>query len=144
MSVFKNGNCNWLVWSLSLLTLLSVTTGLIYSVEHQVNPQVTDYFTALYLTIVTTAGFGGTKQNDMTKQLKWCAIYALRFCSSLSSSMDIYVRYSLRFCCLLFSLCVVTDFYAVTLAEKVIVCFSILAGLAILFQPKPLAWSMHS
>lgn len=43
---------------LSLFTLLSVATGLIYTAEHTVNPQFTDYFTALYfgLTTLTTVG----------------------------------------------------------------------------------------
>jgi hypothetical protein len=46
---------------LSLFTLLSISTGLIYTVEHQVNPDISDYFTALYfgLTTLTTVGFGG-------------------------------------------------------------------------------------
>jgi hypothetical protein len=41
---------------LSIFTLLSVASGLIYSVEHQVNPLISDYFTALYfgLTTLTT------------------------------------------------------------------------------------------
>ena len=41
---------------LSIFTLLSVATGLIYSAEHQYNPQIPDYFTALYfgLTTLTT------------------------------------------------------------------------------------------
>ena len=41
---------------LSIFTLLSVASGLIYSAEHQVNPDMTDYFTALYfgLTTLTT------------------------------------------------------------------------------------------
>ena len=45
---------------LSLFTLLSVSTGLIYTAEHNVNPQIPDYFTALYfgLTTLTTVGFG--------------------------------------------------------------------------------------
>ena len=39
---------------------MSVSTGLIYSAEHEVNPQIPDYFTALYfgLTTLTTVGFG--------------------------------------------------------------------------------------
>jgi len=43
---------------LSIFTLLSVATGLIYTAEHRVNPQITDYFTALYfgLTTLTTVG----------------------------------------------------------------------------------------
>ena len=45
---------------LSIFTLLSVSTGLIYSAEHEVNPAIPDYFTALYfgLTTLTTVGFG--------------------------------------------------------------------------------------
>ncbi|KAL3914068.1 MAG: hypothetical protein SGARI_000322 [Bacillariaceae sp.] len=45
---------------LSIFTLLSVSTGLIYTAEHAVNPLFTDYFTALYfgLTTLTTVGFG--------------------------------------------------------------------------------------
>jgi voltage-gated potassium channel Kch len=45
---------------ISIFTLVSVSTGLIYSAEHDVNPQIPDYFTALYfgLTTLTTVGFG--------------------------------------------------------------------------------------
>lgn len=45
---------------LSLLTLLSVSSGMIYSAEHDVNPAFSDFFTALYfgLTTLTTVGFG--------------------------------------------------------------------------------------
>ena len=45
---------------LSIFTLLSVATGLIYTAEHKVNPGITDYFSALYfgLTTLTTVGFG--------------------------------------------------------------------------------------
>ena len=41
---------------LSVFTLLSVSTGLIYSAEHVVNPNIPDFFTALYfgLTTLTT------------------------------------------------------------------------------------------
>lgn len=41
---------------LSIFTLLSVSTGLIYTAEYKVNPQIPDYFTALYfgLTTLTT------------------------------------------------------------------------------------------
>ena len=41
---------------LSIFTLLSVSTGFIYSAEHEINPQFPDYFTALYfgLTTLTT------------------------------------------------------------------------------------------
>ncbi|CAJ1926506.1 unnamed protein product [Cylindrotheca closterium] len=45
---------------LSIFTLLSVASGLIYTAEHAVNPAIPDYFTALYfgLTTLTTVGFG--------------------------------------------------------------------------------------
>lgn len=45
---------------LSIFTLLSVSTGLIYAAEHRVNPDMDNYFTALYfgLTTLTTVGFG--------------------------------------------------------------------------------------
>ena len=41
---------------LSIFTLLSVASGLIYTAEHDVNPDIPDYFTALYfgLTTLTT------------------------------------------------------------------------------------------
>lgn len=45
---------------ISIFTLLSVTAGLVYSAEHTVNPDIPDYFTALYfaLTTISTVGFG--------------------------------------------------------------------------------------
>ncbi|KAL7439966.1 hypothetical protein ACHAXM_012151 [Skeletonema potamos] len=45
---------------ISIFTLVSVSTGLIYTAEHDANPLFTDYFTALYfgLTTLTTVGFG--------------------------------------------------------------------------------------
>ena len=45
---------------LSIFTLLSVASGLIYTAEHNVNPDIPDYFTALYfgLTTLTTVGYG--------------------------------------------------------------------------------------
>jgi hypothetical protein len=39
---------------LSIFTLLSVATGLIYSAEHGVNPDIPDYFTALYVSVCST------------------------------------------------------------------------------------------
>lgn len=44
----------------TIFTLVSVSTGLIYTAEHEVNPQIPDYFSALYfgLTTLTTVGFG--------------------------------------------------------------------------------------
>jgi voltage-gated potassium channel len=45
---------------LSLFTLISVATGLIYTAEYTVNPNINNYFDALYfgLTTLTTVGFG--------------------------------------------------------------------------------------
>lgn len=45
---------------LSIFTLVSVATGLIYTAEHDVNPSINNYFDALYfgLTTLTTVGFG--------------------------------------------------------------------------------------
>ena len=42
----------------SLFTLLSVSTGLIYTAEHDVNPSIPNYFTALYFSISTLATLG--------------------------------------------------------------------------------------
>ena len=44
----------------SVFTLLFISTGLIYTCEHEVNPQIPDFFVALYfgLTTLTTVGFG--------------------------------------------------------------------------------------
>jgi voltage-gated potassium channel len=45
---------------ITIFSLLSVSSGLIYTAEHEVNPAIPDYFTALYfgLTTLTTVGFG--------------------------------------------------------------------------------------
>jgi len=45
---------------ITVFCLLSVSTGLIYTAEHEVNDSIPDYFTALYfgLTTLTTVGFG--------------------------------------------------------------------------------------
>jgi Ion channel. len=45
---------------ITIFTLCSVSTGLIYTAEYQVNTAIPDYFTALYfgLTTLTTVGFG--------------------------------------------------------------------------------------
>jgi voltage-gated potassium channel Kch len=45
---------------LTLFTLISVSTGLIYTAENAVNPNINNYFDALYfgLTTLTTVGFG--------------------------------------------------------------------------------------
>ncbi len=46
--------------ALSVFTLMSMSTSTIYAAKHKVNPQIPDYFTALYfgLTTLTTVGFG--------------------------------------------------------------------------------------
>lgn len=45
---------------LSLFTLLSVSSGLLYAAEHEVNPCFANYFSALYFGLITlsTVGFG--------------------------------------------------------------------------------------
>ena len=43
---------------ISIFTLLSVTSGLIYSAEHNVNPDIPDYFTAVYFGIITLTTVG--------------------------------------------------------------------------------------
>ncbi len=45
---------------ISVFTLFSIATGLIYTAEHEVNSLIPDYFTAAYfgLTTLTTVGFG--------------------------------------------------------------------------------------
>jgi hypothetical protein len=45
---------------LSVFTLMSVSTAAIHAAEHEVNPQILDYFSAFYfgLTTLTTVGFG--------------------------------------------------------------------------------------
>ena len=56
---------------ISIFTLLSVTAGLVYTTEHRVNPEITDYFTSLYfsLTTLTTVGFGDV--HPMTTAGRW-------------------------------------------------------------------------
>ena len=56
---------------ISIFTVLSVTSGLIYSAEHKLNPNIPDYFTALYfaLTTLTTVGFGDI--NPVTTSGRW-------------------------------------------------------------------------
>ena len=67
---------------LSIFTLLSVSSGLIYTCEHDVNPEIPDYFAALYfgLTTLTTVGFGditpitaGGRLGEFCKELE-CVI----------------------------------------------------------------------
>jgi hypothetical protein len=60
---------------LSIFTLLSVSSGLIYTAEHNVNPLFSDYFTALYfgLTSLTTVGFGDITPVTPAGRLVVCA-----------------------------------------------------------------------
>ena len=51
---------------LSIFTLLSVASGLIYTAEHKVNPQIPDYFSALYFGLTTLT----TVRDDRTLLLK--------------------------------------------------------------------------
>jgi len=60
---------------LSTFTLLSVSSGLIYTTEHGVNPDIPDYFSALYfgLTTLTTVGFGDITPVTPQGRLVVCA-----------------------------------------------------------------------
>jgi len=63
----------------SILTLLSITSGVIYTAEHDVNPMMPDYFTALYFTLITltTVGFGDITPVTPLGRLAVCvAIFA--------------------------------------------------------------------
>jgi len=60
---------------LSTFTLLSVSSGLIYTTEHGVNPDIPDYFSSLYfgLTTLTTVGFGDITPVTPQGRLVVCA-----------------------------------------------------------------------
>ena len=59
----------------SLFTLLFISTGLIYSCEHTVNPAFSDFFTTLYfgLCTLTTVGFGDIVPITFEGRLVVCA-----------------------------------------------------------------------
>lgn len=64
---------------ISIFTLVSVSTGLIYTAEHDVNPRIPDYFTALYfgVTTLTTVGFGDiTPVTSQGRLVVICSILA--------------------------------------------------------------------
>ena len=63
----------------SVFTLLFISTGLIYTCEHEVNPQIPDFFVALYfgLTTLTTVGFGDiTPRSDAERAVAMVAVVA--------------------------------------------------------------------
>ena len=56
---------------ISIFTLLSVTSGLIFSAEHNVNPDIPDYFTAVYFGIITLTTVGKImKFNSIIARMK--------------------------------------------------------------------------
>ena len=59
---------------LSLFTLVSVATGLVYTAENEVNPAINNYFDALYfgLTTLTTVGFGDIVPMTVAGKLVVC------------------------------------------------------------------------
>jgi len=59
---------------LSLFTLVSVASGLVYTAENGVNPDINNYFDALYfgLTTLTTVGFGDITPITVTGKLVVC------------------------------------------------------------------------
>ncbi|KAG7346352.1 TrkA domain containing protein [Nitzschia inconspicua] len=63
----------------SLFTLLSVVSGLIYTAENSVNPDISNYFDALYfsLTTLTTVGFGDVSPVTWQGKLIVCASIVL-------------------------------------------------------------------
>jgi hypothetical protein len=58
---------------LSLFTLLSVATGLIYTCEHEVNQCISNYFTALYFGLVTLLTVGKLARSIV--KVNACMIY---------------------------------------------------------------------
>jgi hypothetical protein len=97
---------------LSLFTLVSVSTGLIYTAEHTVNPAINNYFDALYfgLTTLTTVGFGGKFDFRNTR----VTLPTCKKCKRLTPF-----------------LCLALDVTPVTWQGKFVVCGSILVGVAV-------------
>jgi hypothetical protein len=104
---------------LSLFTLLSVSTGLIYTAEHGVNPCITNYFTALYFGLVTLSTVG---------MFSYCASLRLRAHNTLTHTHIFGLL-------LLPTLCFMSkgfgDIVPLTWQGKLVVCGSILAGVAV-------------
>ena len=68
---------------ISIFTYLSVTSGLMYSAEHVVNPDIPDYFTSLYFCIITltTVGFGDI--HPITTAGRWIISGSIIFASAV-------------------------------------------------------------
>jgi len=60
---------------ISVISLVSISAGLFYEVEHKVNPTIPDAFTALYFSIetITTVGFGDVTFVTLPGRLVLCA-----------------------------------------------------------------------
>jgi hypothetical protein len=135
---------------LSLFTLVSVATGLIYTTEHEVNPAISNYFDALYfgLTTLTTVGFGGKYRNTPTTFYIYvcccccccCCCFGL-VCAHMEESITLFRVYCANltpktflrvfYFSLLCIYCII-DITPVTSGGKIVVCGSILVGVAVI------------
>lgn len=61
---------------LSLFTLLSISTGLIYSTEHTANPDIPSYFDALYFTLTTLTTVGKWSQHTSLYSILFVVTFA--------------------------------------------------------------------